>query len=37
MDCPMCDTTVVDVLVDDDRACDTCGHRWTPDEALAAA
>jgi hypothetical protein len=37
MDCPMCDATVVDVLVDDDRACDTCGHRWTPDETLAAA
>jgi hypothetical protein len=37
MDCPMCETTVVDVLVDDDRACDACGHRWTPDEALAPA
>lgn len=34
MECPICDTVVLDVLVDDDRACGECGHRWTPDEAL---
>jgi DNA-directed RNA polymerase subunit RPC12/RpoP len=37
MDCPMCETTVTDVLVDDDRVCDACGHRWTPEEVLTAA
>lgn len=31
----MCATLVLEVLIDDDRACDACGHRWTPDEALA--
>lgn len=33
----MCDTLVADVLINDDRACDACGHRWTPDDALALA
>lgn len=33
MECPICDTDVLDVLVNDDRACPECGHRWTPDEA----
>lgn len=37
MDCPMCEAPVLDVLVDDDRACDACGYRWTPDDVLTAA
>jgi DNA-directed RNA polymerase subunit RPC12/RpoP len=36
MECPMCAATVADVLVNDDRACEDCGHRWTPDEAPVA-
>lgn len=28
----MCDAPVIEILIDDDRACDECGHRWTPDE-----
>lgn len=37
MECPMCDRPVVDVLINDDRACMDCGHRWTPDEVLETA
>jgi hypothetical protein len=35
MECPSCTTAVHDVLINDDRACEACGHRWTPDEADA--
>lgn len=34
MDCPMCDTAVLDVLANDERACAACGHQWLPDEVL---
>lgn len=37
MNCPMCDAMVGEILINDDRACDACGHAWTPDEALARA
>lgn len=37
MECPMCDDLVQDVLINDDRACTACGHRWTPSEAFAPA
>ena len=36
MECPVCATLVDEVLLNDDRACNECGHRWTPDEARAA-
>ncbi len=32
----MCAATVRGVLINDDRACEACGHRWTTDEAVAA-
>jgi hypothetical protein len=37
VDCPLCDSPVDEVLINDDRACGECGHHWTPEEALAAA
>lgn len=35
MHCPLCDALVLEVLINDECACDDCGHRWLPDEARA--
>lgn len=35
MHCPMCDALVLEVLINDECACDDCGHRWLPEEARA--
>ena len=32
MDCPVCETVVLEVLIDDSCACDVCGHRWMPED-----
>lgn len=35
MHCPICDALVLEVLVNDECACDDCGHRWLPEDARA--